>query len=546
MRPRVSAVASALLLSWAAGSGAQTCPADPLATTNDIGESVALRLPFEPINLVSIDGLQDTEIDFTDFTAAVGNTLRSRRIDSLQPVGAAVLLGNVTNASPLAKLDSGTEVEFVVRADGVVSQVSLPGVFPAWATSLRRGVCPSDSLMAAPVTHLRRRATPAFKDAYFEDVVYVGTRFTACAGSTTQNRVHALRASDGAALWSFNETAQFQVDVVSGLALDVIPATQVLPDGTTVRSIRQGETLFVTTERTASVSQHSVWAIDILSGQRRWSHSYGRVPAPPVVSTLRNDRLFIATRSGELAALRKADGERIWTLERGSGFPFLQPMAMSPIGPERIALIDVFGRVSFARDNGTTAEWLWTAELPDGAAAQGTPLFDDSGGLYAGADNGRVYQLDPATGAVLDSRAIDGDGTSSVRHLGLVPRSGGQPASLIASDSEGHLARYCIPFCQGAQCNPLRPDDDGDTVEDAADLCPGSAPGTAVHPAVGCTVAQIVPCDGTFGGAPWPGHQTYVTWATLVAWSFREAALISHAEFVEAAVLARRSTCGTP
>ena len=545
MRPRIAAVACALLLSCPALGRAQTCPADPLSVAAGIGESVAVRLPLDRFNIVVTDGVPDTEIEFPDLTAATDNTLRSRRIDTLQPIDTAVLLGNIPDVSPMVRLDDGSEAEFVAREDGLLTRTALPGLFGLWHRSLRRGSCVSDMLRAAPVVHLRRRATDAFRAVFTHDVVYVGTRYSSCAGSTTMNRIYALRATDGVTLLAFNEGGQVAMDAVSGLALDETPVVD-LTGGRVVRRPLQGDTLFFTTDRTASVSQHSVWAIDVLTEQLRWSHNYGRVLVPPAVSTLRNDRLFIATRSGELAALRKSDGERIWTLENGAGFPFLEPMAVSPIGPERIALIDFLGGISVARDNGGTAEWLWTAELPDGAAAQGTPLFDDSGGLYVGADNGRVYQLDPATGAVLDSRAIDDDGTSSVRHLRLVPRSGGEPASLVATDSEGRLARHCIPFCQGAACNPLRPDEDADGVEDSADLCPASAPGTAVHPTIGCTIAQIVPCDRTAAGAPWPSHQAYATVATIVARAYRDAALITHAEFVETAVLAWRSSCGTP
>lgn len=545
MRPRIAAVACALLLSCPALSPAQTCPADPLAVATGVGESVAVRSPRDRFNIVVTDGVPGTEVEFPDLTAATDNTLRSRRIDTLQPIDAAVLLGNVPDVSPMVRLDDGSEAEFVGREDGVLTRVELPGLATPWHQSLRRGSCPADMLRAAPVVHLRRRSTDAFKASFATDVVHVGTRYTGCAGSTTMNRIYAVRATDGATLFTFNEGAHVSMDTVSGLALDETPVVD-LVGGRVVRRPLQGVTLFFTTERTASVSQHSVWALDVLTEQLRWSRNHGRIVVPPVVSTLRNDRIFIATRTGELAALRKSDGERIWTLENGTGFPFFEPMGMSPIGPERIALIDVLGGISVARDNGSTAEWLWTAELPDGAAAQGTPLFDDSGGLYVGADNGRVYQLDPATGAVLDSRAVDADGTSSVRELGLVPGSGGEPASLISTDSEGHLARHCIPFCQGAACNPLRPDDDGDTVEDSADVCPGSAAGMAVHPAIGCAIAQVVPCDGTFGGAPWPSHQAYATVATIVARAYRDAALISHAEFVETAILAWQSTCGAP
>jgi outer membrane protein assembly factor BamB len=160
-----------------------------------------------------------------------------------------------------------------------------------WAVSLRRGGCPSDRLGSSPAVHLRRRATDAFRAAYPTDLVYVGTWYETCAGSTTGNRVSAFNAVTGVETWSFNQIGFVQMDGVAGIVLDGARQTEVQSDRRTFTRWQQGDTLFVTTERRASVTQHSVWAIDVSTEGLRWSANHGRFLASPALSPLHADRI---------------------------------------------------------------------------------------------------------------------------------------------------------------------------------------------------------------------------------------------------------------
>src|SRR5262249_15371283 len=237
---------------------------------------VALRTTFDELNLTELAGVPANRLKqlFDDMTAGTGHTLHVLNGETWTLGNAVVLAGAIVGASPPVAMDDGSGAEFVARADGVVTRVNLPSLATAWSVSVRRGSCGSDSLGSSPGVHLRGLATDAFKLLYSTDIVYVGTRYEICAGSTTQNRVYALNAVTGATAWAFNETGSVAMDIVAGVMLDGSRQTRVLPDGTALSRWQQGGTLFVTSERTASVTQHSVWAIDVTSTQLNWSANY--------------------------------------------------------------------------------------------------------------------------------------------------------------------------------------------------------------------------------------------------------------------------------
>ncbi len=569
-----------------------------LASIRGVAQTVVLnpgtlRTTFDELNLTERDGLPHNALNrvFDDMTVGSGNTVRVLNGETLAIENSVVLLGSIAAASPLIAMDDGFGAEFIARADGVVTRVNLPSLAPVWSVSLRRGPCGSDSLGVSPTPLLRRFATDAFKLAYATDIVYVPTRYSeACgASSTTQNRVYALDVNTGFAKWAFNETFSVSMDIPAGVVVDGGREIQVRPDGTTSSHWVHGDTLFVTSERRASVSQHSVWAIDVLTTQLRWSANYGRVNAPPALSPLHADRFYVATRAGELKALRKSDGAELWSLD--TPLLFLKAMAVSRTSADqRIALIDFRGRIWMARDNGVSGEWLWQAELPIGSvplgtnttpavAGVGTPVIDGAGNLYVGAANGTIYQLDKDTGAVEASRTADADPSALVHEMMLHSTDAGINIVLVSATSANQVAKHDIPFCQPGACLdddsdgdtvldlddncPLVPnanqedadgdgagdacdaDADGDGVDNETDACPASVLGQSVN-ASGCTIAQLVPCQGPLGSnTTWRNHRAYVSAVRDAATLFYRSGLISRTQLKAYVIEAQASSCGT-
>lgn len=81
-------------------------------------------------------------------------------------------------------------------------------------------------------------------------------------------------------------------------------------------------------------------------------------------------------------------------------------------------------------------------------------------------------------------------------------------------------------------------DTDGDGVNDSQDQCPGTDPGAVVD-ANGCSVAQLVPCEG-----PWKNHGQYVSSVAHVVEAFVFLGLLSEEEAEAIVSSAARSDCG--
>ena len=94
----------------------------------------------------------------------------------------------------------------------------------------------------------------------------------------------------------------------------------------------------------------------------------------------------------------------------------------------------------------------------------------------------------------------------------------------------------------GAPCDP---DDDGDGVLDANDVCADTPDGGLVNPVNGCTLEQLVPCDGPRGSSQeWKNHGKYVSAVAHAASEFADLGLISEEEKGAIVSAAAQSDCG--
>jgi hypothetical protein len=83
-------------------------------------------------------------------------------------------------------------------------------------------------------------------------------------------------------------------------------------------------------------------------------------------------------------------------------------------------------------------------------------------------------------------------------------------------------------------------DADNDGVDDSIDECPDTPPGVVVS-STGCSIEQLVPCDG-----PWRNHGQYVSAVVRTARAFAAAGLITAEQQGDIIEAAARSNCGKP
>jgi len=86
-------------------------------------------------------------------------------------------------------------------------------------------------------------------------------------------------------------------------------------------------------------------------------------------------------------------------------------------------------------------------------------------------------------------------------------------------------------------------DTDGDGVPDDRDQCPDTRPGAIVDEH-GCSIEQLVPCEGPQPGVRWKNHAAYVKSIVRVVTHFVAEGIISEDQAHDIAVAAAQSDCG--
>jgi len=89
----------------------------------------------------------------------------------------------------------------------------------------------------------------------------------------------------------------------------------------------------------------------------------------------------------------------------------------------------------------------------------------------------------------------------------------------------------------------VQADGDGDGVPDVSDSCPGTVQGAAVD-ANGCSIDQLVPCNGPVSGGIWNGHGQYVSAVSATAEQFLTDGRITEEQKDAIIQAAAQSGCG--
>jgi hypothetical protein len=199
---------------------------------------------------------------------------------------------------------------------------------------------------------------------------------------------------------------------------------------------------------------------------------------------------------------------------------------------------------------------LWGKTLESGSGFQKVIEMSDGGfllGGYAptgtneikrdpgyGMNDGWLLRLD-AMGDRLWDLALGGSGDDGLQTLERTTDGGFIVELLSASGIDGNKTapNYGDYDLWAVKLGPEQPlDSDGEGVPDDHDECPNTPPHAIVN-ADGCSIAQLVPCDGQ-----WKNHGQYVRAIVKVTGQFRNAGLISHQQRLGIFLRAVRSECG--
>jgi outer membrane protein assembly factor BamB len=231
----------------------------------------------------------------------------------------------------------------------------------------------------------------------------------------------ALHPATGAVAWSFDD----------GDALGPV---------TTQPSVDLGADRVYFTSR-ARAGADTVWCLSYTasSASLLWSADAGDVHSSPTPRRSGSGLLaiYVGNAAGEVHALHPDTGAALWPTPHDTGDGPIQQFVFPRNFTDRLYYSTV-NRVRALADQGSSAQILWTTPLP----AASVPLLF-LGRLYVPSTDGRVFQLDEATGAIERAAGV-GDPT---RPPALGPATiFGTESLLTVGGADGVLYTLKIPF----------------------------------------------------------------------------------------------------
>ncbi|WP_349252218.1 PQQ-binding-like beta-propeller repeat protein [Actibacterium sp. MT2.3-13A] len=211
------------------------------------------------------------------------------------------------------------------------------------------------------------------------------------------NRAWAVRAEDGRVQWQLPGTPS-PSGLLGGAAPAVTEQLAIFPFGSSelVAALRK--------------SGVRVWGA-LISGQRR-GRVYAQVKDITGDPVIADGVLYAGNQSGRLAAIRVANGERLWTAEEGS---------YSPVWPVAGAVFLISDQNELIRLDAETGARVWGVQLPyftkqrvkrrDAIFAHYGPVLA-GGRLIVASDDGLLRFFDPATGAEAGALTLPGGAAS--------------------------------------------------------------------------------------------------------------------------------------
>jgi outer membrane protein assembly factor BamB len=248
-------------------------------------------------------------------------------------------------------------VTFISTQDGILHCFNAETGAPVWDST------DFGMITGTPVGWFSRFSPAAL------DRVFIGTR-----NAGERNRFYALDIADGQPLWSFDDPS----------GIGIIP-------GSASIDYTHHAAYFASHE--FDTGTDTVWAVDLLSGDRIWSTPVGTVSGSPVQRGL---DLYVGTDAGLVYALDVRDGtvKPRFPFDTETGSPIKGFIFPNYAGPE--VYFSIGSTIRRIRDTGTDIVVDWVKEVP-GASI---PTYPPGGEfLWVGSSDGGLYQLAALTGA---------------------------------------------------------------------------------------------------------------------------------------------------
>jgi outer membrane protein assembly factor BamB len=257
-------------------------------------------------------------------------------------------------------------------------------------------------------------SSAAFQAAYTSDVIFAPSRNT----STTNNTVSALRATDGAVLWTFNGTGTYSIDYIVGEPYVDYPRNRI----------------YVASRAGAAGTQQSLWVLNSLNGALVGSLALGHLQVSPTLSYDGNT-IYVGNTAGTLYAINANTLTQKWSFALGAtsinGFVWED---VNTAG--RLYFSTADGNVWSVQDAGATASQLW--KTPVAGASNGVPLDN----YYVGSSDGKVHQLNLVTG--VDAKQFPAVGTLDGTTVGDVSTETG--AEVFVGTAGGKIYKIPVPL----------------------------------------------------------------------------------------------------
>jgi outer membrane protein assembly factor BamB len=343
--------------------------------------------------------------------------------------GSGATIDNFPNPVPLSGPNGG-EFLFVATDNGRLHKINALDGTLAVSVDTRRPACASDQVIATPAVQLWQYSNPAFQShvmglrGFADDIVFVATR--AQCGDASGNRVLAYYASDLVPAWVFNPTGTQMMDYASEApAIDY-----------------DSNTIYCGSHQ--SGAQSSLWAINSLTGIKKWSRNIGSISSRPLYQ---DGKLYVASDAGALWSIDPVGGGTIWSTPVPGGIvrnPW--PEFRTPAN-NSIYLTDNSGWAWRIDDLGPTPTVKWGMGPGYVSMPVVAPPSSTAGNkVFLGRNDGTLEQLDAATGAVEAAEAVSQPGTLFDPSLDA---SAAVTIDRVVIGAGQQIRRYCLPLCSG-------------------------------------------------------------------------------------------------